>query len=118
MAAAAAQVTNIYRAAQYNIACCYSQIGQVDAGLEALQVAMSVGFDDYKKIRTDPSLGPLQKDERFDSVMNKARVSRAQGAGRGRQRARGGVRAQAGGVLRGAAAWRGSLMSPSSTSAC
>ena len=31
------KVTNIFRAAQYNIACCYSQIGSVDAGLEALQ---------------------------------------------------------------------------------
>ena len=34
-------------------------------------MAMSVGFDDFKKIRSDPSLAPLQRDERFEKIMAK-----------------------------------------------
>jgi hypothetical protein len=45
------RVTNIYRVAQYNIACCYSALDQVDAGLEALESSMACGFEDYKKVR-------------------------------------------------------------------
>ena len=65
------KVTSIFRVAQYNIACCYSCLGAVEPGLEALQVAMSVGFDDYNKIRKDPSLRALQASERFKPLLEK-----------------------------------------------
>ena len=67
------KVTNLYRVAQYNIACCYSCLGAVEPGLEALQVAMSVGFDDFRKIRTDPSLKLLQQSDKFKKLLDKAR---------------------------------------------
>jgi hypothetical protein len=65
------KVTSLYKVSQYNVACCYSMIGAVDAGLEALQVAMSVGFDDYEGIRRDPSLKTLQASDRFSKLMDK-----------------------------------------------
>ena len=67
------KVTSLYRVAQYNIACCYSCLGSVEPGLEALQIAMSVGFDDYSKIRKDPSLKALQGSEKFKKLLDKAR---------------------------------------------
>jgi len=65
------KVTSLYRVAQYNIACCYSNLGAVEAGLEALQVAMSVGFDDFRKIRTDSSLKALQASPNFKALLDK-----------------------------------------------
>jgi hypothetical protein len=67
------KVTSIFRVAQYNIACCYSCLGSVEPGLEALQVAMSVGFDDFGKIRKDPSLKALQAAEGFKKLLDKVR---------------------------------------------
>ena len=65
------RVTQIYRVTQYNIACCYSVLNQVDAGLEALNSALSSGFEDYSKVRKDPNLENLRKDkEKFASVIN------------------------------------------------
>ena len=72
------KVTNLYRVAQYNIACCYSCLGAVEPGLEALQVAMSVGFDDFRKIRTDPSLKTLQQSDKFKKLLDKVRTPVAQ----------------------------------------
>lgn len=65
------RVTNIYRVAQYNIACCYSALDQVDAGLEALESSMACGFEDYKKIRNDPNLANLRKSKKFLPVLEK-----------------------------------------------
>jgi hypothetical protein len=65
------KVTSIYRVAQYNIACCYSCLNAVEPGLEALQVAMSVGFDDFRKIRSDPSLKALQASDKFKKLLDK-----------------------------------------------
>ncbi len=67
-----ARVTQVYRATQYNIACCYAAIGQVDAGLEALDDAMRAGFSAYTKIRADPNLAPLRADKKaFAAVIDK-----------------------------------------------
>jgi len=65
------KTTGIFKVSQYNVACCYSMIGAVDAGLEALQVAMSVGFDDFEKIRQDPSLRALQASDKFAKLLDK-----------------------------------------------
>ena len=73
------KVTSLYRVAQYNIACCYSCLGSVEPGLEALQIAMSVGFDDYGKIRKDPSLKALQGSEKFKKLLDKARAAMTAG---------------------------------------
>ncbi len=37
------RVTQIFRVTQYNIACCYSMLGQEESGLEALNAALASG---------------------------------------------------------------------------
>ena len=37
------RVTQVYRVTQYNIACCYSMLGQEESGLEALNAALASG---------------------------------------------------------------------------
>lgn len=64
------KTTSIYRVAQYNVACCYSALGAVEPGLEALQVALSVGFDDFAKVRSDPSLAAL-RGEKMEKLIGK-----------------------------------------------
>lgn len=65
------RVTRVYRITQYNIACCYATMGQVDAGLEALDSAMASGFEDFDKIRRDPNLAALRQSEKFTPLLNK-----------------------------------------------
>ncbi|BDA41945.1 Protein MET1, chloroplastic [Coccomyxa sp. Obi] len=64
------RVTQIFRVAQYNVACCYSAINQVDAGLEALESALSAGFEQYNKVRTDPNLETLRKSPKFKKLID------------------------------------------------
>jgi tetratricopeptide (TPR) repeat protein len=67
-----ARVTTVYRATQYNIACCYAAVGQADAGLEALDGALRAGYDNYSKVRSDPNLAGLRVDKKaFDAVIDK-----------------------------------------------
>ena len=63
--------TEIFKVAQYNIACCFSKLGQIDNSIGALKKCMAAGWVDYKKIRTDPSLAQVQKSEKFIEMMNK-----------------------------------------------
>ena len=65
------RVTDVYVVTQYNIACCYSKLGALDAGLEALEETLNCGFDDYKKVRSDPSIKELREDPRFKALINK-----------------------------------------------
>jgi tetratricopeptide (TPR) repeat protein len=51
-----AKTTEIYKVAQYNIACCFSRIGKEDESILALRRCLTSGWSDYKKMRTDPSL--------------------------------------------------------------
>ncbi|KAK9079009.1 hypothetical protein SSX86_000678 [Deinandra increscens subsp. villosa] len=55
--------------ASYNVACCYSKLNQIQAGLSALKEAMQAGYEDFKRIRTDPDLENLRKSEEFESLM-------------------------------------------------
>ncbi|KAL8480860.1 hypothetical protein ACS0TY_027398 [Phlomoides rotata] len=57
--------------ASYNVACCYSKLDQIQAGLSALKDAMEAGFEDYKRIRTDPDLENIRKSEEFEPLMKK-----------------------------------------------
>ena len=65
------RVTSIYQTTAYNIACCYGKMNQVDAGLSALEDALSAGFDDFGKVRSDPNLKVLRDSEKFKPIMNK-----------------------------------------------
>ncbi|KAJ8760095.1 hypothetical protein K2173_010951 [Erythroxylum novogranatense] len=57
--------------ASYNVACCYSKLNQVQAGLSALEDALKAGFEDFKRIRTDPDLDSLRKSEEFDKLLKR-----------------------------------------------
>lgn len=57
--------------ASYNVACCYSKLDQVQAGLSALEDAMKAGFEDYKRVREDPDLASLRKSEKFDPLLKR-----------------------------------------------
>lgn len=64
------RVTRIYKVTQYNIACCYSALKSVEAGIDALSDALVAGFDDFKTVRTDPSLSALREDPRFTKLID------------------------------------------------
>ncbi|KAL6647899.1 hypothetical protein ACP70R_015336 [Stipagrostis hirtigluma subsp. patula] len=55
--------------ASYNVACCYSKLGRIQAALSALEEALKAGYEDFKRIRTDPDLANLRKEEEFDRLL-------------------------------------------------
>ncbi|KAI3688340.1 hypothetical protein L1987_82052 [Smallanthus sonchifolius] len=55
--------------ASYNVACCYSKLNQIQAGLAALKDALQADYEDFKRIRTDPDLENLRKSEEFDPLI-------------------------------------------------
>ncbi|PQM33091.1 uncharacterized protein Pyn_04696 [Prunus yedoensis var. nudiflora] len=55
--------------ASYNVACCYSKLNQIQAGLSALEDALKAGFEDFKRIRTDPDLANVRASEEFDPLL-------------------------------------------------
>ncbi|KAG0501590.1 hypothetical protein HPP92_001662 [Vanilla planifolia] len=57
--------------ANYNVACCYSKINQLQAALSALEDAMKAGFDDFKRIRSDPDLANIRASEEFELLLKK-----------------------------------------------
>ncbi|XP_057781140.1 protein MET1, chloroplastic [Salvia miltiorrhiza] len=57
--------------ASYNVACCYANLDQIQAGLSALKDAMEAGFEDFKRIRADPDLDNIRKSEEFEPLMKK-----------------------------------------------
>ncbi|CAN4087804.1 unnamed protein product [Withania somnifera] len=57
--------------ASYNVACCYSKLNQLQAGLSALEDALEAGFEDFKRIRTDTDLANLRTSDNFETLMKK-----------------------------------------------
>lgn len=57
--------------ASYNVACCYSKLNQIKAALSALGDALKDGFEDFKRIRTDPDLANVRETEEFESLLKK-----------------------------------------------
>jgi tetratricopeptide (TPR) repeat protein len=64
------RVTQLYIVSSYNIACAYSKLGVVDAAKDALEDALSCGFDDYKKVREDPNLETLRQSPKFKKLID------------------------------------------------
>lgn len=65
-----ARVTEVYKVASYNIACCYSKLNLQEEGLKALNEALSSGFDDYKKVRSDPYLEFVRESPKFKNLID------------------------------------------------
>ncbi|OVA00853.1 PDZ domain [Macleaya cordata] len=57
--------------ASYNVACCYSKLNQLQAGLSALEDALKAGFEDFNRVRTDPDLANLRTSPEFDPLMKR-----------------------------------------------
>ncbi|KAJ4827133.1 uroporphyrin-III C-methyltransferase [Turnera subulata] len=57
--------------ASYNVACCYSKLNQIQAGLSALEDALKFGFDNYERVRTDPDLANIRASEEFDPLLKR-----------------------------------------------
>ncbi|KAG2640200.1 hypothetical protein PVAP13_2KG057700 [Panicum virgatum] len=55
--------------ASYNVACSYSKLNRIQAGLSALEDALKSGYEDFKRIRTDPDLENLRKTEEFEPML-------------------------------------------------
>lgn len=57
--------------ASYNVACCYSKLNQIQAGLSALEDALEAGYEDFKRIRTDPDLANLRTSDEFEVLLKR-----------------------------------------------
>ncbi|KAE8036919.1 hypothetical protein FH972_009551 [Carpinus fangiana] len=44
---------------------------KIQAGLSALEDALQSGFEDFKRIRTDPDLANVRTSEEFDSLLKR-----------------------------------------------
>lgn len=66
-----ARTTAIYRVSQYNVACCYSTMNQIQPALDALDACMASGFEDFKKIRSDNNLENVRKSPKFKQLIDR-----------------------------------------------
>ena len=57
----------------YNVACSYSLLKQMDSALEVLEKALSLGYNEFKFLMSDPDLENLRKDPRFNPLMERYR---------------------------------------------
>ncbi|GAU18743.1 hypothetical protein TSUD_80320 [Trifolium subterraneum] len=57
--------------ASYNVACCYSKLNQIKAALSSLEEALKSGFEDFKRIRTDPDLANARASPEFDPLLKR-----------------------------------------------
>ncbi|KAL9248428.1 hypothetical protein vseg_021751 [Gypsophila vaccaria] len=57
--------------ASYNVACCYSKLNQIQAGLSALEDALKQGYEDFKRIRNDPDLANLRTSADFETLLKR-----------------------------------------------
>lgn len=55
----------------YNLACCYSQLGDVHTGLVAFAGCLENGYSDVDQARADPDLEALRADARFEGLIKR-----------------------------------------------
>jgi tetratricopeptide (TPR) repeat protein len=56
----------------YNLACSYALVGEKEAALAALRMAVSLGYDDWKHLVKDPDLKSLHDDAAFKALLRDA----------------------------------------------
>ncbi len=54
----------------YNLGCSYALTGRADEAFDALAKSIDLGYGDYDWMKSDPDLGKLHADPRFDSLLN------------------------------------------------
>ncbi|MGC8976765.1 MAG: tetratricopeptide repeat protein [Candidatus Ratteibacteria bacterium] len=52
----------------YNLACDYSQLGNLEKSLKNLKIAILLGFKNKKYIKKDPDLRNLRKSNKFKEI--------------------------------------------------
>ncbi len=57
----------------YNLACSYSLNGEVDAALNSLEHALSLGYRDFKWLAKDPDLRTIRKHPQYRAIEAKIR---------------------------------------------
>ena len=57
----------------YNLACAYAKYGEKDHAIEALQKAVDLGYGTKAFIEQDPDLNSIRGDERYKSIIAKAK---------------------------------------------
>jgi tetratricopeptide (TPR) repeat protein len=60
----------------YNLACSYSLLNDVDRSLASLKRAVDLGFDDNQQLQTDPDLSNVRRDPRFQKLLVRSRKTR------------------------------------------
>lgn len=56
---------------QYNLACSYSHISDLDGAFNALHRAFDLGYNDYKHLLRDPDLENVRRDSRFKRLLDR-----------------------------------------------
>ncbi len=56
----------------YNLACSYALVGEKEAALAALRMAVSLGYDDWKHLIKDPDLKSLHDEAAFKALLRDA----------------------------------------------
>ncbi|MBU4305879.1 MAG: hypothetical protein KJ893_09740 [Candidatus Omnitrophica bacterium] len=54
----------------YNLACSYSLLGKVDMAFKTLEKAVSLGYDDFKFMDSDPDLSTVRQDQRYQNMIS------------------------------------------------
>lgn len=57
----------------YNLACSYSLLNQMEPGLEALEKALSFGYNEFNFLMSDPDLENLRKEPQFKTLVEQYR---------------------------------------------
>jgi tetratricopeptide (TPR) repeat protein len=54
----------------YNFACYYSLLGNIPKGIQSLNLAISYGFKNYQKLKTDPDFDNLRNNQQFQKIQS------------------------------------------------
>jgi len=57
----------------YNLACSFSLLGELSKSFQAIERAISLGYEDIAFMCKDPDLSNLRQDERFEGLVQKAK---------------------------------------------
>lgn len=54
---------------QYNLACSYSLIGELDDAVQHLRKSVELGYEDVQHMNSDPDLRNARTDDRYDEIL-------------------------------------------------
>jgi tetratricopeptide (TPR) repeat protein len=54
----------------YNLACSYSQLNQIDSAFNELEMAILLGYNEWKHMEHDEDLNNMKKDPRYKQLIS------------------------------------------------